>query len=66
MSRDLKEARVTSSWWCGLSREEFYRQVQQRDEAFRRQQSSYTDWVGESLRQAWEPKQPKQSLRGPI
>jgi hypothetical protein len=55
-----------TSWWVGLDRQSFQREVAKRDEDWRKEKRSFADFVGSKLREAWVYDRPTLNLRGPI
>ena len=53
------------SWWVGLSREAFVREVAARDRHWRQQKTTFVDYVGERMREGWDqvqhtPREPRE------
>lgn len=43
-----------SSWWIGLSREDFSREVAARDDQWQKKAIGPLDYVGQNLRDTWD------------
>lgn len=65
MSRELTPA--NASWWVGLDRADFAREIATRIEFWRTQQpKGILDSVGERMRESWEPPRPMSTVRKPL